>query len=206
MSEKKVAGYVRVSTEKQKEEKAHERQKERLESWKDNQEEEINLEIYEDAGISGQSDEREAYNRLMDEETLAQIDAIVVRELSRLGRDLQTLLDDSQLMDEMDVDLISLRESIDTSSAEGQLIFNVLGAINQFKSDLARERTEEMIQRRKEQGKQVGRPQKLDQEQREELVELREENELGWTSLGRYFDVSRKTAKRTYQRETGADK
>lgn len=202
MTHRKIAGYVRVSTEKQKEEKAHERQKERLEKWAENREQNIDLEIYEDAGISGQSSDREAYNELMEESTLEEIDAVVIRELSRLGRDLQTLLDDSQVLKEHDVDLISLRESMDTSSAEGQLIFNVLGAINQFKSDLARERTEEMIQRRKEQGKQVGRPQKLDQDEREELVELREENELGWTSLGRYFDISRKTAKRTYERET----
>jgi len=201
MTHQKIAGYVRVSTEKQKEEKAHERQKERLENWAENREEDIDLEIYEDAGISGQSSDREAYNQLMKESTLQEIDAIVIRELSRLGRDLQTLLDDSQVLKEHDVDLISLRESMDTSSAQGQLIFNVLGAINQFKSDLARERTEKMIERRKEQGKQVGRPQKLDEDEREELVELREENELGWTSLGRYFDISRKTAKRTYERE-----
>lgn len=168
----RVAGYVRVSTEKQAEEGSHDRQRETIENYvESNLEGDVELELFEDIAVSGQSSDRDAYETMMDK--LHKFDAVVVRELSRFGRSLQKMLNDIEIMQEHDCAFISVKdEMIDTSSAQGQLMFNIIGAFNQFWADLARERRYEQIERRKKEGKRIGRPKKLSEEQREELYEL----------------------------------
>lgn len=165
-----VAGYIRVSTEQQRDEGSHENQREQLAEWADRNDNEI--EFFEDIAISGQSDEREAYDELM--ERAEEYDAIVVRELSRFGRNLQRVLNDIEDLHDRGVDFISLKENIDLTTAQGRLFLNMIGAFNQFWADLARERANEMVQRRREQGKPIGRPKKLDESQMEDVHEWNE--------------------------------
>lgn len=174
-----VAGYVRVSTEQQKADGSHDRQRERLQSWAD--QEGHDLTIYEDIAISGQSDERDAHDQLMDD--LDEYDAVVVRELSRWGRSLQKTLNDIERLDSADVGFISLTErNIDTTTPDGRLLLNIKGALDQYWSDIAQERAREVAQRRKEQGLQVGRPTKLDEEQIEQVREWHDMG-LGYSSI-----------------------
>ena len=167
-----VAGYVRVSTEQQKNDGSHETQREQLREWADR--EEYDLELFEDIAISGQSDERESYNEMM--ERVDEFDAVVVRELSRFGRNLQKVLDDVETLDEKDVDFVTLSGEFDTSTAQGKLLLQVKGAFDEFWSNLAQERANEMVQRRREQGKPIGRPKKLNDEQLAEVREWREKD------------------------------
>ena len=165
-----VAGYIRVSTEQQKEEGSHETQREKLREWADREGHQI--ELFEDIAISGQSDDREAYNEMMDR--VDEFDAVVVRELSRFGRNLQKVLDDVETLDETGVDFVTLSGEFDTSTAQGKLLLQVKGAFDEFWSNLAQERANEMVQRRREQGKPIGRPKKLDKEQLEQVRDWRE--------------------------------
>ncbi|WP_101296493.1 recombinase family protein [Halegenticoccus soli] len=166
----KVAGYVRVSTEQQLEDGSHENQRQRLERWADRNGHDI--ELFEDVSISGGAEEREAYARLL--ERVEEFDAVVVRELSRFGRSLQRVLYDIEGLHERGVDFISLEENIDLTTARGELFLDVVGALNQFWADLARERAYETVQRRRRQGKHVGRPRKVDDDQLEDVREWRE--------------------------------
>lgn len=174
-----VAGYVRVSTEQQQAEGSHENQRDRLEDWADR--EGHSIEIFEDIAISGQSDEREAHQDLM--QRLDEFDAVVVRELSRWGRSLQKTLNDIDELDRHDVGFISLTEkNIDTTTPDGRLLLNIKGSLDQYWSDVAQERAREVVQRRKEQGKPVGRPKKLTDKQIEQVREWHEMG-LGYTSI-----------------------
>lgn len=198
----KVAGYIRVSTEQQKEEGSHENQREKLEEWAERNDHEI--EFFEDIAISGQSEEREEFDELM--ERAEEFDAIVVRELSRFGRSLRRVLNDIHDLNERDVDFISIGDQFDTSTAQGKLLMHMVAAFNQFWADLARERANEMIQRRREQGKPIGRPKKLNDEQ---VAQVREWNESGlsYTTISALvaqmyqIDVSRQTIYRYCQEE-----
>jgi DNA invertase Pin-like site-specific DNA recombinase len=175
----KVAGYVRVSTEQQREEGSHKNQRQRLEDWAEREDHDID--IYQDIAISGQSDEREDHQDLM--ANLDDYDAVVVRELSRWGRSLQKTLNDIDQLDQKDVGFISLTErNIDTTTPDGRLLLNIKGALDQYWSDIAQERAREAAQRRKEQGKPVGRPKKLTEEQREQVREWNEMG-LGYSSI-----------------------
>jgi len=167
-----AAGYVRVSTQQQKEDGSHETQRDQLAEWAD--ENGANIEFFEDIAISGQSDEREAYEEMM--ARLEEFDAVVVRELSRFGRNLRKVLDDVEELDEHGVEFITLSGEFDTSTAQGKLLLQVKGAFDEFWSNLAQERANEMVQRRREEGKPIGRPKKLDEEQ---LEQVRDWNEKG---------------------------
>lgn len=166
----KVAGYIRVSTEQQKEDGSHVNQREKLQEWADREGHDI--EFFEDIAISGQSDKRPDHEAMM--ERREEFDAVVVRELSRFGRSLQPLLADVEKLDEAGVEFITLSGEFDTSSAEGKLLLQVKGAFDEFWANLARERALEMVQRRREQGKPIGRPKKLDGDQLEQVHEWRE--------------------------------
>lgn len=164
-----AAGYVRVSTEKQRENESHKNQRERLKIWA--RENGHDLTVYEDIAISGQSDEREAYDRLMGGE-YQDYDIVVVRELSRWGRDLQRILGHIEEMNQNDVDFVSLKEdTIDTTSAQGQLFLQIIGAFNEFWANVARERAEEMVQRKREKGEKLGRPKKFSEDEIEQVRE-----------------------------------
>jgi len=165
-----VAGYVRVSTKQQKEDGSHEAQRDKLREWADRKD--YDLELFEDIAISGQSDEREAYDEMMDR--VDEFDAVVVRELSRFGRNLRKVLDDVETLDEKGVDFVTLSGEFDTSTAQGKLLLQVKGAFDEFWSNLAQERANEMVQRRREQGKPIGRPKKLDDDQLEQVRDWRD--------------------------------
>jgi len=173
-----VAGYVRVSTKEQKEDGAHVNQRGRLEKWAD--ENGNDIEFFEDTAVSGQSHNREAYQEMMDR--LDGFDAVAVRELSRFGRNLQKVLQDLDELEEEGVEFVSLRDDIDTTTAQGKLFFHIKTAFNQYWSDLAQERSKEMVQRRREEGKRVGRPPKLPAEERQLVRDLHDQG-LGYRAI-----------------------
>lgn len=85
-------------------------------------------------------------------------DIVVVESLSRLGRSTRDLLN---LLDEFDgkgVQLVSLKESIDTATPTGKLLVTVLSAISQFERDLIVQRTEEGLKAARARGRKGGRP------------------------------------------------
>jgi len=165
-----VAGYVRVSTEQQREEGSHENQRDRLETWADRHDHELT--IFEDIAISGQADDRPEYDAMMD--SLDDFDAVAVRELSRFGRSLQRVLRDIERLQAEDVEFISVTEDFATDSAMGKAMLQMIGVFNEFWANLARERANEMVERRREQGEPIGRPRKVDDETMAQIREWRE--------------------------------
>lgn len=177
-----LAGYVRVSTEQQVEDRSHIKQRQKIEDWANENFDDYELTIYEDNGISGRADEREEYDQLIEDSE--QYDAVIVRELSRFGRDLRKVLSDIEELEENDCDFISIKdEDLDTSTAQGQLLFNIIASFNQYWADIASERSQEMIQRRREEGKPIGRPSKLSDAQKAEVREMHREEEYSYSTL-----------------------
>lgn len=173
-----VAGYIRVSTEQQKAEGSHETQREQLTEWADRNDHDIT--IFEDIAVSGQSDERPDYHEMMNR--LDEFDMVAVRELSRFGRSLQTVLRDIERLDEHDVEFTSVTEDFSTDSAMGTAMLQMIGVFNEFWANLARERAHENVQRRRESGDPIGRPTKLDAEQIEQVREWHDMG-LGYASI-----------------------
>lgn len=135
-------------------------------------------------------------------------DTLIVTRLDRLARSTLHLC---QLADELErkgVNLKVLDQSIDTSDATGRLLFNMLGAIAQFETEIRAERQAEGIAKAKARGISFGRKKELSLEQIKELQQKRragrlikdlmEEYNLAKTTIYRYLDgVSPKCAEET---------
>ena len=98
-------------------------------------------------------------------------DTLAVVRLDRLGRSLAELLETVKMLRERKIDLLSLEEKIDTSSAAGELVFHVFGAIAHFEGRLISERTKDGVAAARAKGKRPGR-QPLDIEKVEAAMKL----------------------------------
>ena len=85
-------------------------------------------------------------------------DTLVVTELSRMTRSLLDLLETAKALQQRRVELVSLRESIDTTSATGRCFLSMMGAIHQMERELRAERAAAGRASAKARGKTGGRP------------------------------------------------
>jgi DNA invertase Pin-like site-specific DNA recombinase len=87
-----------------------------------------------------------------------------VWQLDRLGRNMRHLIDTVNALHDRGVQLRSLRENIDTTTASGRLTFHLFAALAEFERDLLRERTAAgmtAIATRRARGRRGGRPPKM---------------------------------------------
>lgn len=84
-------------------------------------------------------------------------DTFVVWRLDRLGRSLPHLIETVRALQECGVAFKSLNEQIDTTTANGRLIFHLFGALAQFERDLIRERTRAGLEAAAARGRNGGR-------------------------------------------------
>lgn len=195
-----VAGYVRVSTQQQLEENTHETQKKQIRDYVDRQFNDANLQIFEDLAISGQSDERESYKKLIN--NFDKFDVIVVRELSRFGRDPLTVMQDvEKIIDTDGTEFVSTRENFDTSSAMGKAFLRILSVVNGMYADLRREQAIRAAERRRERGDPVGRPKKLNPDEIDQVVEYRDKG-LSYESISRLVETDPDTDVESIDRST----
>jgi len=106
--------------------------------------------------MTGSRMDRPGWDQLM--EYLRPGDALVVTELSRMTRSLINLLETAQLLEQKKVNLVSLRENIDTSTATGRCFLSMMGAIHQMERELRAERASAGRASAKARGKTGGRP------------------------------------------------
>jgi DNA invertase Pin-like site-specific DNA recombinase len=85
-------------------------------------------------------------------------DTVVVTELSRMSRSLPHLLEVIQLFEAQGVELVSLQEHIDTSTATGRCFLAIMGAMAQMERELKAERTMAGRAAAKARGRTGGRP------------------------------------------------
>lgn len=83
---------------------------------------------------------------------------VSVESLSRLGRSTKDLIDLTELFEQKGVHLVSLKESIDTSTSTGKLLFTLMSAIAQFERDTIADRTREGLRSARARGRKGGRP------------------------------------------------
>ncbi|MDJ0596490.1 MAG: recombinase family protein [Pleurocapsa sp. MO_226.B13] len=113
-------------------------------------------------------------------------DTLVVTRLDRLARSTLHLCQIAEILREKQVNLQVLDQNINTSDATGRLLFNMLGAIAQFETEIRAERQMDGINKAKEKGVAFGRKRKMTQEQIEELRSRRKSGVLIKTLMADY--------------------
>jgi DNA invertase Pin-like site-specific DNA recombinase len=172
-----ILGYARVSTEQQD-----------LDSQRHRLTEVGAIKIFEDV-VSGKVFDRPGLSELI--EYARPNDLLCVVRLDRLGRSLKELLETLEYLKKCNIGLMSLEEKIDTSSAAGELVFHVFGAIAHFERRLISERTKEGVKAARLKGKVPGRP-ILDKEKLSSALKLIESG-LSPTAAAKQLGLGRST-------------
>ncbi len=152
-----VFGYARVSTEAQN----LDRQLDALGKY--------GVDMIYNEKMSGTKKNRPELTKLMDR--ITEGDTVVVESLSRLGRSTKDLIELTETFQSKGVNLVSLKESIDTNSPTGKLLFTLMSAIAQFERDVIADRTREGLKAARARGRTGGRP-RADPEQVKKAVKL----------------------------------
>lgn len=111
---------------------------------------------YDDGGWSGGNVERPALQRLLADVDAGRIDAVVSYKFDRLSRSIKDFALLLESFEEKGVVFVSVTQQIDTSSAAGRLLQNVLVTFAQFEREVISERTRDKIRMSKEKGKWLG--------------------------------------------------
>ncbi len=119
-------------------------------------------------------------------------DVLVITELSRMTRSLLHLLDIVQVLETRQVELKSLRENIDTSTATGRGFLSMMGVIAQMEREIKAERTAAGREAAKARGKTGGRP-RTDAHQLEQARILYQNSDQSAAQVCQTFGFSRRT-------------
>jgi len=183
---KTVGIYSRVSTSKQ----DVKPQIEKLKEYCKQNDYNIYKEYVDDA-ISGSSiEQRKQFQLLMKHAEEKKIDAIVVTSLDRFGRSIQDLVNTIVELETLGIKFISLKENIDTSSAQGRLQFHIMSAFAEFEREIIKERLKDGRERAKEMGKICHRPQK--ELPKQKIIEYHDKG-VSISGIAKIFGVSRGT-------------
>ena len=145
---KQAIGYIRVSTEQQANEGVSlEAQKAKIAAWCVTNGYEL-VNVFVDAGISGKSmDKRPGLQDAM--KSLKKGMALVSYSLSRLARSTKDALSIGETVAKRKADMVSLSEQIDTTTAAGKMMFQMLAVLAEFERNLVAERTTNALQHKK---------------------------------------------------------
>ena len=122
-------------------------------------------------------------------------DILVVTRLDRLARSTLHLCQIADELQRKGVELQVLDQNINTSDATGRLLFNMLGAISQFDTEIRAERQRDGIQKAKKRGVKFGAKAKLTETQIKELKARRHNGET-ISSLMKAFSLSKSSVYR----------
>ncbi len=107
---------------------------------------------------SGAKQSRPQLDRMLQRVRGREFNRVLVWKLDRLGRSLQHLLLLMQEFKKRNIEFVSMTEGFDTSTAQGQLFFSIVGAFAQFERSLIQERINAGLDRARKEGKKLGRP------------------------------------------------
>ena len=139
-------GYIRVSTKEQNTGRQFELLKDRK----------IKLDKVYEEHVSGKNTNRPQLQAMLD--YVREDDTVYIESISRLARNTRDFLNIVEMLQEKKVNLVSLKESIDTSTPQGKFMLSVFSALYQLERENILERQREGINLALKEGRPYGRP------------------------------------------------
>ena len=141
--------------------------------------------------ISGTAAARPELARLLDK--LRPGDTVVIYRLDRLGRSIRHLLELVELFQARGVELVSLQEQIDTTTATGRLLVHLFATLAEFERSLISERTKAGLAAARARGRKGGRPPALTPAQVKLAKAALADPSVTVSEVAKQFGVSRST-------------
>lgn len=140
--------------------------------------------------MSGTKKNRPELNRMLG--TVKSGDTIVIESLSRLGRSVKNLAELIEFFNENNIRLVSLKETLDTTTSTGKLLFTILASLSQFERDVLAERTIEGLTAARARGRCGGRP-KANEKSLEKAIALYNTNQYSIAEVTDLTGISKST-------------
>jgi len=105
---------------------------------------------------SGTNGDRQNYQKLFDLARKREIDVVLVWRYDRFARS-TSLVNALVEFRDLGVDFISYQENIDTTTAQGKMVFAIMASLAEFESALISERVKAGMERARAEGKRIGR-------------------------------------------------
>lgn len=129
---KRVAAYVRVSTDGEEQLQSFQSQKQYYQDKISKNKEWAMVGIYADEGITGtKTDKRDEFLRMIEDCMNGQIDVVITKSISRFSRNLVDTLTYTRMLKKKGVTVIFEKENIDTSTMESEMQLSLLSALAQ---------------------------------------------------------------------------
>ena len=142
----RAIGYIRVSTDKQADKGCSlEAQSEKIRAMAVVQGTEV-ADLIVDAGESAKNLKRPGMERMLQLVQAGEVDKVIVAKLNRLTRSVRDLADLLEIFQRKGVSLVSVAESLDTGSAAGRLVLNIMVSVSQWDREAIGERTRDALQ------------------------------------------------------------
>lgn len=90
--------------------------------------------VYADQGMTGRSENRPEFQRIIADCKAGKIDLIITKSISRFARNTTTVLKYTRELKELDVGVLFEENNINTLSSEGELMMTVLASFAQEES------------------------------------------------------------------------
>jgi site-specific DNA recombinase len=156
LSTMRAIGYARVSTDRQADHGVSlEAQEAKIRAMATVQGAEI-IELIVDGGESAKDLKRPGMERLLTLVDERKVDTVIIAKLDRLTRSVKDLAELLERFQRRGVSLVSVAESLDTGSAAGRLVINIMTAVSQWEREAIGERTRDAMQHKRSNGKCVG--------------------------------------------------
>lgn len=133
-------------------------------------------------------EKRPKLDELMESARKRRIDLVVTWDLARFARSMKQLVDYVDNLRSWNVGFTTIRENIDTTSANGRLVFHIFSGLAEFERELISERTKLGLRRATAEGKVLGRP-RLSQDVSQ--VRMRLQKGKSYREIARELGVSK---------------
>jgi len=117
-------------------------------------------------------------------------DTLIVWRLDRLARSMKQLIETIEELRVRGIGFRSLNEALDTTTAQGRLVFHMFGALAEFERSLIRERTQAGLAAARRAGRTGGRPPKLTDDDIEAAKAMLANPDIGVTQIAHRLGVS----------------